>query len=84
MKIEVKTLDEMTTKEFCKIAEERTKVFVVEQDCPYQEIDQLDYTAHHLVLRDDQGNFVGYLIYKIQENSPQYDVLKYKSSQLIH
>ena len=61
MKIEVKTLDEMTTKEFCKIAEERTKVFVVEQDCPYQEIDQLDYTAHHLVLRDDQGNFVGYL-----------------------
>lgn len=60
MKIEVKTLDEMTTKEFCKIAEERTKVFVVEQDCPYQEIDQLDYTAHHLVLRDDQGNFVGY------------------------
>ena len=60
MKIEVKTLDEMTAKEFCKIAEERTKVFVVEQDCPYQEIDQLDYTAHHLVLRDDQGNFVGY------------------------
>lgn len=60
MKIEVKTLDEMTTKEFCKIAEERTKVFVVEQDCPYQEIDQLDYTAHHLVLRDDQENFVGY------------------------
>lgn len=30
MKIEVKTLDEMTAKEFCKIAEERTKVFVVE------------------------------------------------------
>ena len=60
MKIEVKTLDEMTAKEFCKIAEERTKVFVVEQDCPYQEIDQLDYTAHHLVLRDDQGNFLGY------------------------
>lgn len=60
MKIEVKTLDEMTAKEFCKIAEERTKVFVVEQDCPYQEIDQLDYTAHHLVLRDDQGSFVGY------------------------
>ena len=50
MKIEVKTLDEMTTKEFCKIAEERTKVFVVKQDCLYQEIDQLDYTAHHLVL----------------------------------
>ena len=64
MKIEVKTLDEMTTKEFCKIAEERTKVFVVEQDCPYQEIDQLDYIAHHLVLRDDQGNFVGYLNFK--------------------
>ena len=64
MKIEVKTLDEMTAKEFCKIAEERTKVFVVEQDCPYQEIDQLDYTAHHLVLRDDQGNFVGYLNFK--------------------
>ena len=71
MKIEVKTLDEMTAKEFCKIAEERTKVFVVEQDCPYQEIDQLDYTAHHLVLRDDQGNFVGYtrIMHKDEEHS---------------
>lgn len=59
MKIEVKTLDQMTAKEFCQIAEERTKVFVVEQECAYQEIDQQDYTAHHLLMKNDEGELVG-------------------------
>lgn len=60
MPIEVKMLDEMTAKEWCKLAEERVKVFVVEQECPYQEIDEQDYHAHHLMLKNDQGELVGY------------------------
>ena len=35
MNVEVKTLSEMTAQEWCKLAEERIKVFVVEQECPY-------------------------------------------------
>lgn len=60
MKIEVKTLDQMTARKWCQLAEERIKVFVVEQKCPYQEIDQQDYSAHHLMLKNDQGELVGY------------------------
>lgn len=60
MKIEVKTMNELTTQEFYKIATERIKVFVVEQDCPYQEIDEQDEKAYHLMLKDDQNNLVGY------------------------
>lgn len=60
MKVEVKTLAELTAVEWCKVVEERIKVFVVEQQCPYQEVDQQDYYAHHLMLRDDQGQLVGY------------------------
>lgn len=60
MKVEVKKLAEMTAPEWCKLAEERIKVFVVEQECPYQEIDEQDYQAYHLTLRDDQEKLIGY------------------------
>lgn len=68
MKTAVKTLDEMTAAEWCRLVEERVKVFVVEQDCPYQEVDAYDYQAHHLTLRDDGGKLVGYTrIYRRQD-----------------
>lgn len=59
MEIVVKTLAEMTAEQWCKLAQKRVRVFVVEQECPYQEIDNQDYTAHHLMLKDDD-NLVGY------------------------
>ena len=42
MKLIVKELNEMTAEEFFEVAKERVKVFVVEQTCPYQEIDEDD------------------------------------------
>ncbi len=60
MEVVVKTLDQMTAPEWCKLVEERVKVFVVEQHCPYQEVDGDDYHAHHLMLHDDEGHLVGY------------------------
>lgn len=60
MKVEVKKISELTAQEFCKIVEERIKVFVVEQTCPYQEVDEHDYQAYHLMLKDKQNNLVGY------------------------
>lgn len=60
MKIEVKTLDEMSAREWCHLVQERVKVFVVEQHCPYQEVDADDYHALHLQLQTDQGQLVGY------------------------
>lgn len=60
MKTVIKKLDEMTAQEWCRLVEERIKVFVVEQDCAYQEVDQDDYHAAHLMLFDDVDQLVGY------------------------
>lgn len=43
-----KTFSELTTEELYKILQLRNEVFVVEQNCPYQDCDGKDVTAHHL------------------------------------
>lgn len=58
--VKVNQLSELSSQEFFEIARERVKVFVVEQTCYYQEIDDGDATAYHLRLFDDQGYLVGY------------------------
>lgn len=60
MKVKVNQLDGLTNREFLAIAKERVRVFVVEQTCYYQEIDDEDATAYHLRLFDDQDHLVGY------------------------
>ncbi len=39
----------------------RARVFVVEQQCPYQDPDASDCTSWHLLGRDDAGTLVAYL-----------------------
>ncbi len=38
----------------------RVAVFVVEQDCPYPELDGLDQSAHHLWATDSAGRVAAY------------------------
>lgn len=45
----VKTFDQLTTRELHAIYELRVAVFVVEQACAYQEVDQADLTCLHLM-----------------------------------
>ncbi len=59
MEVIVKTLNELTTKELLEIMQERVKVFIVEQNCPYQEVDEDDEIAQHVMLKED-GKLVGY------------------------
>lgn len=70
MNVEVKKLSEMSAVEWCKLAEERIKVFVVEQECPYQEIDSQDYEAYHLMLLNDEEKLVGYT--RIMDKNRQF------------
>lgn len=44
----LKKFDELTVRELHQIYKERVAVFVVEQACPYQEVDELDVKAWHL------------------------------------
>ena len=64
----MKTFDELTTKEFYMLVKERIAVFVVEQNCPYQEVDEIDPEALHTFLTDEQGNVAAYTrIYKEED-----------------
>ncbi len=48
-------LNELYAQELFEIYKLRISVLVVEQSCPYQEVDDSDKAAYHLVLRDEDG-----------------------------
>ncbi len=59
MVFEVKNFDDLTKKELYEILRLRSEVFVVEQDCVYQDIDNKDYKALH-VIGKKEGNIIAY------------------------
>ena len=50
MELVVKKFDELTVHELYDILKLRVDVFVVEQECPYPEIDDKDQNAYHVYL----------------------------------
>ena len=46
--ISIKTFEQLTTKELYEILQLRSEVFVVEQDCVYQDIDYKDQKSIHI------------------------------------
>jgi ElaA protein len=54
-----KTFSELTTEELYKILQLRNEVFVVEQNCSYQDCDGKDLKAHHFSAWDN-GVLVAY------------------------
>lgn len=55
MELVVKRFAELSAQELFEIYRLRVSVFVVEQKCPYQEVDGLDRRAVHVWLRDEDG-----------------------------
>lgn len=51
----VKHFFELTCEELFAIYKLRVSVFVVEQHCPYQEVDDFDRQAYHVFFRDAEG-----------------------------
>ncbi|MDU5186779.1 MAG: GNAT family N-acetyltransferase [Finegoldia magna] len=49
----IKPFDQLTTEELFHIYKLRVDVFVVEQQCPYHEIDDIDLIAHHIYLQQN-------------------------------
>lgn len=55
LKITTKEFSELNTKELYDLLQLRSEVFVVEQDCVYQDIDGKDKKAHHVLgYKNDQ------------------------------
>lgn len=55
MELVVKHFKELSLEELVDIYKLRVSVFVVEQKCPYQEIDDADKVAYHIWLQDENG-----------------------------
>lgn len=56
----LKAFDALSTKELYAILKERTNVFVVEQNCPYLEVDGKDEASYHL-FKEVNGDIAAYL-----------------------
>ncbi len=60
MRTVIKHFNELTPTEIYKIYKTRVDVFVVEQNCPYHEVDEYDLVSIHIMLLDDNGDLVAY------------------------
>ena len=60
MKAIIKYFNELTTKELYEILKARSEIFVVEQNCVYQDIDDKDYESLHFFYEED-GKVAAYL-----------------------
>ena len=56
----IKSFESLTTMELYKLLRIRNEVFIVEQNCPYQDLDEKDFKAMHLWYEDANGNVVAY------------------------
>ena len=56
----LKTFDQLSLDEFHDILQLRIDVFVVEQNCPYSELDGKDRKAYHFYGRNDLGQIIAY------------------------
>ncbi|WP_297598168.1 GNAT family N-acetyltransferase [uncultured Cetobacterium sp.] len=52
MKLKIKKFDELSTQELYKILKTRVQVFVVEQNCPYNDLDGKDYDCTHIFMEE--------------------------------
>ena len=55
MELHVKRFSELTTEELYRLLRLRVSVFVVEQNCPYMELDDHDQAALHVWFEDRDG-----------------------------
>jgi len=55
MDLYIKHFSELTAAELYRILRARAEVFVVEQNCPYQDVDNKDIGAWHVWFEDESG-----------------------------
>ena len=55
---QTKAFKDLTVDEFFEIIHLRVAIFVVEQDCPYQEVDEKDRQSFHLFGRAANGEII--------------------------
>lgn len=54
MKPEAKNFNELSSTEVYEIIKARVQIFVVEQNCPYQDVDDVDYESLHIFYKSGE------------------------------
>jgi ElaA protein len=67
---QIKKFSELTSDEIYKILKSRNEVFIVEQNCAFQDCDDKDENSYHLLIKDDEF-LAGYL--RILEKGVSYN-----------
>lgn len=74
--IAIKQFDELTTRELHDIYRLRIAVFVVEQKCYYQDVDEIDPISYHLQIIDE-GQLAAYCrIYTVRQDDHSRQTVK--------
>lgn len=73
MELKIKTFTELNTKELYEILKVRSEIFVVEQNCIYQDMDDTDYRSVHIFF-EENGIVEAYL--RIFEKDPANDIIQ--------
>lgn len=60
MKLTIKKFNELTVYELYEILKLRQEVFGIEQNCLYQDMDDIDFETYHLFNQDDNNTIVSY------------------------
>lgn len=71
MELVVKTFDELNIRELYELLRVRAAVFVVEQDCVYQDLDGIDERSVHAFLRDEGGIQAYLRVFEKDEHTAQ-------------
>ena len=68
MTIKAKYFNELTTRELYEILKTRAEIFIIEQNCLYQDLDDIDYNSLHIFIEED-NKIIAYLrcFYKDKE-----------------
>ena len=68
---QTKAFKDLTVDEYFEILYLRIEIFVVEQDCPYQEVDEKDRISFHLFGRAENGDVIA--VTRILPQGVSYD-----------
>ena len=60
MSIKAKYFNELTTTELYELLKVRSEIFVVEQNCIYQDLDDIDYNSLHIFI-EENNEIIAYL-----------------------
>jgi len=70
----IKSFNELTTPELYEIIKARVNVFVVEQDCPYPDLDDYDQRAIHIWAEEDNKVLAYCRIFNKQIKYPETSI----------